>query len=534
MKFSKLVKKISPIILMLIVLYFGIVGLLIADKTQNLQFLYFAEILVTIIILVIAGTAISLINLIQLLSNRNQLILNQSPAIYALYDLRDKTFIVSDQLAPTLGAEGKKLSFDNFLSYFTTEDQSEIGVIIKSSMYSSEYIKSGILKLSGNENKKDRFYRYIVKLLRGKVLCFWIIDYTDVIVDEIELVELVKKYRIASFELGQIIDVLPLPIWRQDVDGNIIFHNTKFAELKKKYNLDLKLAERTSRQLNFTKRLLTKDRVDTFSFNKLPLADHSGIVGLCVDRTEVEETNRSIKTLENILEKLIENISVGFLVLDQELKVVNFNLAFINLFSFDASVLTKKPNYRYVLDVLKDSNRFPELRGFKEKHLQDIREVKDCSTDLLHILNGITIKVTIIPSKDGNTILTYENITPNLEVERELTKTKLMFNSVVDMVEYPMVIVSQNGQINFINDMFIKSFFKSNMKSDVPSNLNELINESLLMVTSKDTNILKGLLIECLESKSCKTHSFKVGRSNYIAQTLGLDDLSVILIIKKL
>lgn len=533
MKLSKIIKTTSPIILMLIVLYFGIIGLLIADKTQDLKFLYFAEILVTIIILVIAGTAISLVNLIQLLSARNQLVLNQSPAVYAVYDLHDKTFIPSEHLGSILGIGNKKLIFDNFLSYFTPEDQSEIGVIIKSSVYSSEYMKSGILKILGSENKKEKFYRYVVKLLNGKVLCFWLIDYTDVIVDEIELVELVKKYRVASFELGQIIDVLPLPIWRQDVDGNIIFHNTKFSELKKKYNLDLNLAERTSRQLHFTKRLVTKDRVDTFSFNKLPLTDLSGLVGLCVDKTELEETNRSIKTLENILEKLIENISVGFLVLDQELKVVNFNLAFINLFSFDSSILAKKPNYRYILDVLKDSNRFPELRGFKEKHLQDIREVKDCSTDLLHILNGITIKVTIIPSKDGNTILTYENITPNLEVERELTKSRIMFNSVVHMIEFPMVIVSQNGQINFINDAFIKNFFRPNMKSDVPSNLNELINESLLMVDSSDANLLKGLLIECLESKSCKTHSFKVGRSQYMAQTLGLDDLSVILIIKK-
>ncbi len=534
MNFFKIAKNISPIIAMLVILYFAIVGLLIADKTQDLKLLYFAEILVTIIIFVIAGTAISLINLVQLLSSRNQLILNHLPAVYAIYDLKDKAFIPSEQLSSILGVENKKLIFDHFLSHFTTEDQSEIAVIMKSAAYSSEYIKTGIIKIAGSENKKEKFYRYVVKLVSGKVLCFWLIDYTDVILDEIELVELVKKYRVASFELGQIIDILPLPIWRQDLDGEIIFHNAKFGEFKKKYNLDLKFAERTSKQLQFTKRMVTKDKVSTFSFSKLALADHSGLVGLCIDRTEVEEINRSIKTLENILEKLIENISVGFLVLDQELKVVNFNLAFINIFSFDSSILAKKPTYRYVLDALKDNNLFPELKGFKDKHLQDIREVKDCSTDLFHILNGITIKVTIIPSKDGNTILTYENITPNLEVERELTKTKLMFNSIVNMIEFPMIVISQNGQINFINNLFIQSFFKLSMESDVPSNLNELINANFLVIKDKDVNMLRGLLIDCLESKNCKTHSFKIGRISYTAQTMGLDDLSVILIIKKL
>ncbi len=537
MKLKEFALSVLPIALLLIVLYFGLVGLLIEDKNNNLELLYLAQVFIAIIIVAIAITMVGRINILKLLGARNKLIINQSPALYALYDFDDKTFSTSKTLKQALGKQNEKLSFDDFLSHLTNEDQTEIGSILKASSYASDYAKSGIIKIVEPVEQKETFFRYIAKLITGKfggkTLCFWLFDYTDVVVDEIELVELVKKYRIASFELGQIIDVLPFPIWRQDTEGKIIFNNAKFNELKKKYNLELKPSERSSRQLNYIKRFITKDRVETFAFNKLPLPDQSGVVGLCIDRTEIENTNRSIRTLENILEKLIENISVGFLILDQELKVINFNLAFINIFSFDSATLVKRPNYRYVLDVLKDNNRFPELRGFKEKHLQDIREVKDCSTDLLHILNGVTIKVTIIPSKDGNTILTYENITPNLEVERELTKTKLMFNSVVSMIEFPMVIVSQNGQINFINNMFIQTFFKPEMKSDVPSSFAGLINESILTIKEKDIATLRELLIGCLEAKICKTHEFKVASNKYLAQTIGLDDLSVILIIKK-
>jgi PAS domain-containing protein len=536
MKVRDFIFNVLPIALLLIILYFGLVGLLIEDRKNDLGLLYIVEVFISIIIVATAITIVGRVNILKLFGARNRLIVNQSPALYALYDLGDKTFKTSKNLNSILGMGSERMSFDGFLSILTVEDRSEICSIMQASKYSSNYSKAGIIKIAEPATQKEFFYRYIAKLVTGrfgrKTLCFWLFDYTDVVVDEIELVELVKKYRIASFELGQIIDVLPFPIWRQDLDGKVIFSNTKFNELKKKYSLELRPSEITSRQLNFVKRFITKDRVDTFAFSKFQLSDQSGYVGVCLNRTEIENTNLAIKTLENILEKLIENISVGFLVLDEELKVINFNLAFINIFSFDGSILAKKPNYRYVIDVLKDNGRFPELKGFKEKHLQDIREVKDCSIDLLHILNGVTVKVTIIPSKDGNTILTFENITPNLEAERELTKTKLMFNSVVSMIEFPMVIVSQNGQINFINNTFIETFFKHGEGSDVPSSFTSLINESVLTISKKDIRALREVLISCLESKQCRAHEFKVARNKYLAQTIGLDDLSVILIIK--
>ncbi|MCE2992083.1 MAG: PAS-domain containing protein [Candidatus Jidaibacter sp.] len=535
MKFMRLLKIVSPAMLALIILYFSIVELLIADKSQNLKILYFFAVVVTILIMVLAGAAVSAINIFHIFSNQNQMALDNSPAAYAVYALKSRSFKASKALMKILGCENEQVSLDGFLSYLTIEDQKEIGDVIKSSIHNANYVKSGIIKILPKGAKKEYFYRYIVKLLTGrfgeKNLCFWVIDYTDVVVDEMELVSLVKKYRVASFELSQIIDALPFPVWRQDLDGNIIFHNSQFLEFKKKYNLELNQAELSSKQSTFTKRLITKDRVETFAFSKKPLADQSGAVGVCANKTEVESTNFAIKALENILQKLIENISVGFVVLDKELRVVNFNLAFMNLFAIDAKILEQKPNYRYLIDVLKDHNHFTELSGFKEKHLQDIREVKDCIMDLLHIRNGITIKITIIPSKDGNTILTYENITPNLEIERELTKTKLMFNSVVNMIESPMLIVSQNGQINFINPLFVQTFFKADKLSNLPTTLAELMGEYLIIKES-DVAVIKNILIECLESKNCKKHDFEVSGSAFTAQTMGLDDLSVILIIK--
>ncbi|MDF3047262.1 MAG: Sensor protein [Candidatus Midichloriaceae bacterium] len=536
MKFMRLVKIISPITLALIILYFSVVELLIADKSQNLTILYFFQILIVILIMVIAGAAVSAINVFHTFSNQNQMALDNSPAAYAVYSLRGKFFKASHALIKMLGFDNDQINLDLFLSRFTIEDQREIAEVIKSSLSNVNYVKSGIIKVALKGAKKECFYRYIVKLLTGrfgeKNLCFWIIDYTDVIRDEIELVGLVKQYRIASFELNQVIDALPFPVWRQDLEGNIIFHNSHFLEFKKKYSLELSKAELSLNQSTFTKRLITKDRVEAFDFNKVPLADESGAVGICTNKTEVENTNFAIRTLENILEKLIENISVGFVVLDKELRVVNFNLAFMNLFAIDGQILAQKPNYRYLIDVLKDHNHFTELHGFKEKHLQDIREVKDCITDLLHIRNGVTIKITIIPSKDGNTILTYENITPNLEIERELTKTKLMFDSVINMIESPIVIVSQNGHINFINNLFVQRFFKPDKLSSLPCTLGELVGDYLKFKES-DVAIIKTILIECLESKNCKKHEFKVGSSLFEAQTTGLDDLSVILMIKE-
>ena len=533
MTIKKILKAISSIITLVVVLYFGIILLLIAKKANNHEEIYFTEIFISVLLLLIIFIIINKINGLHFVNNKNQIILDNSLAHSITYDLNTKSMEFSASVLELLELNADELTIRKFMDFFPESDRADIMNVIDEKPYTGSFLKVGNIRI----DKSEKCFQYKCKVLRPvfnkKILCFWLIDQTLSSSIEDELMDLVSKYRVLSFELSQIINILPIGIWRSDLSDRLIYNNSQFDELKAVYNIDINSEEFTGESLYQSKKLGYGDSARVLKFSKVALHDGSGTVGYYLNATELELANKSTKTLENLLGKIIDNVSIGFLILTGDMQVVNFNSYFANLFNLDARLLEKKPSYQYIIELLRDNNMFSELTGFKEKHLQDIRKVKDCVSDLIHMPNGSTIKLTIILGKDDHTILIYENITPSLKIERELTQFQLMFNSMINMIDFPMVIISQNAQINFINDLFIKTFFKKLRYNEIPNNLKGLMTKENLILKNKDIIMLKDIIIESLESKNCLSHKFKHKVTKFTAYTLGLDDLSTILIIKK-
>lgn len=546
MNLRAFLKSTSPFIVLVITLYFLITWLLIADKQNDMEWVYVSEILVTIITIVTVVAAVNKVNFLHLLNNRQDLLLENSPAKNVMYDFKKDALYISNDTAELLGLQNKRrLKLPKFLKIFNDIDQAEIDYIVSKSKLSTQFSKVGLVKVEGEES--DKFLQYSCQLMidrfGNKLLSFWFMDYTGVVKDELELVGITKRYRIASFELHQILDIIPFPIWRRNVDGQIVFHNHEFEPLLQKYNLDMEDqsmigihqdALKNSEVKYQTKKFILPNGIDSLSFFEVPTQDRTGTIGYCIDISEQEKQLASVKTLESLLGKLIDNISVGLISLDREERITKHNTAFINLFALDPALLDKRPNYRYVLEVMREHHKLPELKGFKEKHLQDIREVRDYKVDLLHAPNGSTIKITIIPSKDGHTIITFENLTPNLEIERELNKTKLMLHSVIGLIGDPVLIVSQNGQINYINKQFINAMFVDSSQNSAPAHISQLFATNILKIDQSDITSMQNIILNCLESKHCASHTFDLDGAKMQCETLGLDDLSVLLIVRKL
>lgn len=539
-----LVRSISPFVVLVVILYFLITWLLIADKNNDMEWVYISEILVTIITIVTVIAAVNRVNFLHLLNNRQDLLLDFSPAKNVLYDFQKDTFFLSESAANILGVSYKKrLKLSKFLKFFSTEDQQEIDYIISKSELSTQFDKVGLIKIAKEDG--DVFLQYKCQLFIDrfghKLLSFWFTDYTNVVIDELELVNITKKYRISSFELSQMLELLPMPMWRRDEMGSITFQNKECESLMHKYNVDFnepsildvhKKAISQNSTKSLSKRFILSDNIDVLSFFEIPLSDKSGTVGYCINISEQDRQSNTIKAFESVISNLVDNISVGFIALDKEHRVVKYNDAFINMFGLSSALMEKKPNYRYVLEVMRENNKLPDIRGLKDKLLQDIREVIDCTVDLLHAPNGVTIKFAILPCQDGQTILTFENMTPSLEIERELNKSKLMLHSVIGTISEPVLIISQNGQVNYINKEFIKSFFIDVNQTTAPAHISQLFSTDVLKLTNDNVSAIHNTILNCLESKSCLSHTIKIGNKSFKFETLGLDDLSVMLIVR--
>lgn len=511
----ELFKIISPLIILLIIFYFGINGLLIVDKTNNQEGLYFAEITIVILLLMIAIVIISRVNILQLIDARNRIIIDHSPACYALYDLQTKLFKISSSLKVQLGMS--EISFDKFLSLFAQDDQVRLGNLIANHKHVTR-LKTGTIKLRGGQS-----YSYICKLIttkfNRKIICFWLIESTENSKNEREMLGLVTKYRNAYFDLTQINNSLPFGIWCLNADGKLIYHNKKFEQLRQ--TNDLNIERKEIKGGSFVKQF-GHDGAKTYQFNHCTPVAHSLMPGYCFDITASQNAN-----------SIIDNITcAGFLVLEKlTLKVIHFNYTFIKMFGLSAKVFKNQPEYKHVIMQLKNLGLFPPLESFTHEHLSTIANANDCTIECIHLPSGLTIKLTVMPG--AQVILMFENITPSLEIKRKLAETKSMLSSVFNMVEFPAVVISQSGQINFINNAFVELMIHS--QTSIPNSFAKLI--QILHTSARDTNQLRTMVLKALElpgSGNGVPYQLTIKRKKFTASTAQLGDLSVMLCVKKI
>lgn len=504
MKNTRRSRNIALFLLAIAVIYVATIILLIADKANDQELLYFVEITVSIVLVLFFILIINKVDIYHILSNIYNAVLEGAPYTHILYDLEKKE-LVRSTIKELGGYEVSSL--ESVLSKMNPEDANFIRAKIQAIEILDDFQKSGLISIHVNEDFKYYFYSCAVvkDQFNHKFLIIWIWDATGDIVEKIGLLKLMQDYRHKHFELNNVIANLPYPLWI--CRENLVLLENKLAEqLSKNYGFvmqdELVGGDKFNKRNQLDKKFISSNKSEQFHFFKNDITDKNSII-TALEYSKEEDLRRKHKSLEGILEKLMDNLTAGFLVLDQDQKAITYNLAFLNLFEIDEGVMAQKPSYKYVLELMRERYKFPEIKDFKEKHLSLLQTVTNYATDLWHLSNGSTIRVTIIPNESNNTILIFENITPNIELEHELYNTKMVINYVLDLIDYPIVGFGHNHLLLYCNKAFKDSFLKDRIDefSSDPTldNFCKIIGE---MEASEDfPNKLKNLIIGCLEGK---------------------------------
>lgn len=505
MKPTRRSRNIALFLLAIAVIYVATVILLIADKANDQELLYFSEITVSIVLVLFFILLINKVDIYQILSNIYNAVLEGAPFMHLLYDLEKKEMVRStfNDLA------GYEIhSLESVLSLMDPKDANFIRSKINAVGIVDDFQKSGLISILVQET--FRYYYYTCSVTRDqfnhKFLILWVWDATEDIVEKIGLLKIMQDYRHKHFELNSVVTNLPFPLWicREKL---VLIENKEGEKLAKNYGFvmqdELESGNKFNRKNQFDKKFINDDKVEQYHFLKTDVTDKNAIV-TALEYSKEEDLRRKHKSLEGILEKLMDNLTAGFLVLDQDKKAVTYNLAFLNLFEIDEGIITQKPAYKYVLELMREHNKFPEIKDFKEKHLEILQTVTNYATDLWHLSNGSTIRVTVIPNESNNTLLIYENITPNIELEHELYNTKMVISYVMDLIDYPIVGFGHNHLLLYCNKNFKENFLQGRIDEfsadPTMDNFCRIISE---MASSEGfADKLKQLIIGCLEGNT--------------------------------
>ena len=387
-----------------------------------------------------------------------------------------------------------------------------------------------------------RFEGQAISYNNGKshINIIFFINLTEENQEKLEILELYKKYRTMSYELDQILNTLPIAIWKREQDGKFLFYNVAYQKLMHHISPTITVPHETenifvnqfkdcliqNRRINLLKHYIVKNKVEAIKFVESPIRYAEGSVGHAEDISEMEEFNKNFKLLLSKLEKMMDFSSSGIIIVDGEQRIVQFNLTFRSIFQLENKWLCEFPTFGMLLDKLRDLNRLPETKDYRDYKTLQLKKINEFTTpyyELLHLPNGQTIKLSVVPVRSASTILIYDDITEMLKIERLYNELINVHKSLVYNLSHGVIVFGHNGKVKIFNE---------NAKNFLSLKNSELValphfNDITAIINSKDRELLRQKIINCLESKIGESFTIKIKTKSIIIQLFSLPDSSI-------
>jgi PAS domain-containing protein len=491
------------------------------EEINSARIYFILECLVSFLILIIAVTFLDKLNLYLFLTSKHEYLQNIAPCSYIFYDTKKHKVLIPDYTCKMLGMQIKNnYHLDDIASLFSAKDWVEIEACIKQPSMVSVHEKIGMIRYE-TKHSETKHFKYSLQYIEDKKymihgVILWFTDFSDSIEHEESIISLIKKYRVMSFELDYLFNHLPIPVWRREGDGSVVFANNAFKKLIKKFSSEgeinefetglKRLAEigtKEKRTAKITRSFMSKNKSVSYEFNEVPVASTSGTVGFGIDITRNEEVEKSFNIVANTLDRILELSSNAIMILDKDGNIFQFNQVLVNMFGLDPKWLADKPSYSNFWDKLRELNKLPEFKNYKEfkdAQISLIRHLTEPKSDFMHMPNGQTVRFSVIPSAK-NTIVMFDNLTDVLNVERSYNELMSVYKAMVHQLKHSIAIFGQDGKLKLYNPSFSK-FAKVDEEflSTLPHVSDILLHENSNL-KSQSAIDLKSKVINCIESR---------------------------------
>ncbi len=253
------------------------------------------------------------------------------------------------------------------------------------------------------------------------------------------------------------LDSLPLPIWLRNRDLDIGFCNVAFAravgaadpiaarregtELLQASGRTLAERARDGGETRVEREVLALGgALRHIEVRETPLVPMegaagaeaevlSGTVGIALDATAQEDARAELDRHDEAHALVLERLGTAIAVFGADQRLRFHNTAFARLWLLDDAWLESEPDYATVLEVLRDRRQLPEVADFPAYKAAEIALFTDLLEPveaLMHLPGGTTLRRVVAPHPLGGLLLTYEDVTDTLALERS-------YNTLIDV-----------------------------------------------------------------------------------------------------
>jgi signal transduction histidine kinase len=179
-----------------------------------------------------------------------------------------------------------------------------------------------------------------------------------------------------------------------------------------------------------------------------------GTLGLAFDRTQLEEVQAELGRHIRVQSEMLENLSTAIAIFGRDLRLMFSNTAYAGLWDLDEDFLQSHPHLGDVLEALRERRRFPEYPNFpayKREVLQKYATLIAQEEELVHLPDGSTLRMVITPHPFGGILLSYEDVTDRLALERSYNTLTEVQRETIDNLYEGVAVYGADGRMKLFN-----------------------------------------------------------------------------------
>ena len=379
--------------------------------------------------------------------------------------------------------QGLDTTFDVFAGRFThqsvdilntalndmRQDGSPFRIEVQTLLDSRSFLISGFRTLTPkNENTLD---------------VLWVRETTQTVKELSTLTNIAQKRKRQNTLYIQSLNALPFPVWLRDEDLHIFLYNNAYTQMLKTDSAQQDgLSGNEWKDQVFFRKASTL-AAEALSSGKKETDQETIIINDCPCRVEICEIPLSTQSLskkhtlgfirdiskelelENRLQRYIvshnsvlEHLKTAVAVFDPRMHLQFYNTSFTKLWGLESEWLDQAPTYSHLLDLLREKHRLPENRDFnayKTRELKYFTSLVSTTEDFLHLPCGKTLRRMLTPHPLGGLLITYEDVTGHLTMERSMVVLNETQYTVVNHLREAILLFGQDRRLRLANTAYL-------------------------------------------------------------------------------
>jgi PAS domain-containing protein len=274
-------------------------------------------------------------------------------------------------------------------------------------------------------------------------------------------------------------DLAPVPMWRTDSDGRVIWANDRYmAVAVAAGRCDSETAWPPPPLFDTPEasgrfRLVRAGQPGAMWFEEAPTAGPADRIRIALPADQTVRAEAALRDIFQTLALTFANLPIGLAVFDRERRLQIFNPALTELTALRAEFLSVRPTLNAVLDAMRDMRMLPEPRDYKlwRQRISAIDASPDAGAveEVWTLPNNVVYRVTVRPHPEGALALLIENISDAFSRLRTVRADAAMAKAALDAMDDAVVVFNRDGRAVLVNEACRRLWPDTDAMADAPA-----------------------------------------------------------------